>query len=86
MLIVGNNRLSNLNVCLEAAPNFRLSKPQAEKVIKNQLAAIKKHWPYLAEEAALSPIEKNLMWRRQLLNPFIFEGAPKSIAQFDTDD
>ncbi len=86
MLITGENRTSKLNVCLTAASHFRLSKELAEELIEQQLVAIRAHWPSVCEEAGLSPTERNALWRRQLLNPFIFEDAPPKFAQFDSRD
>jgi serine/threonine-protein kinase HipA len=84
MLITGENRMSKLTVCLEAAHHFRLKRNTAEKLIEQQLVAIHKHWPIVSEEAALNPTEQNVLWRRQLLNPFIFEDAPQMLTGFDT--
>lgn len=86
MLITGENRTSKLNVCLAAASHYRLSKEPAEDLIEQQLVAIREHWPDVCEEAGLSPTERNALWRRQLLNPFIFEDAPPKFARFDTRD
>lgn len=76
MFITGENRSSKLIVCLEAAGHFRLSQKRAEEVIEGQLVAIRKHWPAVREEAELTPTEQHMLWGRQILNPFIFEGAP----------
>lgn len=84
MLITGENRMSKLTVCLEAARHFRLNRNKAEKLIEQQLVAIREHWPIVCEEAALNPTEQNALWRRQLLNPFIFEDAPQMLTGFDT--
>lgn len=84
MLITGENRMSRLIVCLEAASQFRLSEKEAEELIEQKLVAMCKHWPAVCEEARLTPTEQNVLWRRQLLNPFVFEGAPRSLTSFDT--
>ena len=86
MLITGDNRMSKLTVCLEAARHFRLSGKAAEELMEQQLVAIREHWPAVFEEAALNPTERSMLWRRQMLNPFIFEDAPKTLAQFGTED
>ncbi len=83
MLITGENRMSKLIVCLEAASQFRLSKKKAEELIERQLVAIHEHWSVVREEAELNPTEQKLLWRRQLLNPFIFEDAPRRLARFE---
>ncbi len=86
MLITGENRMSKLIVCLEAAHHFRLSKMKAEELIEQQLVAIRDHWPMVCEEAGLSLTEQNVLWRRQVLNPFIFEDAPQTLTRFDSND
>lgn len=86
MLIHGENRMSKLIACLEAASHFHLNKKKAEELIEKQLVAIRGYWPVVCEEAGLNRTEQNVLWRRQLLNPFIFEDVPRSLAQFDTSD
>jgi len=83
MLIAGNNRESKLVVCIEAAGQFLLSKSAAEEMIELQLIAIRDQWPTVCEQAELTRIEQNALWRRQILNPFIFEDAPKALARFE---
>lgn len=83
MLITGENRVSKLTVCLEAAGHFLLSGKEAQELIEEQLVAICEHWPVVREEAGLNPTEQKMLWRRQLLNPFIFEDAPRSLARFE---
>jgi serine/threonine-protein kinase HipA len=34
----------------------------------------------VCREADLSEVDRNVLWRRQFLNPFAFEGAPAEIA------
>ncbi|KRA66171.1 hypothetical protein ASD79_02500 [Caulobacter sp. Root655] len=44
MLINGNRRLSQLTICLEAAPQFLLSAEKAREIIDTQLAVIRARW------------------------------------------
>lgn len=83
MLIIGDNRMSKIAVCIEAAGQFLLGKKEAEELIEQQLVAIKNEWPKVCEEAELNPTEQGVLWRRQLLNPFIFEGASKALGRFN---
>jgi serine/threonine-protein kinase HipA len=85
MLITGENRMSQLAVCLKAAPHFLLSKKNAEELIERQLIAIRNEWPAVCDQARLSEVERNVLWRRRFLNPFAFEGAPAALARFSTD-
>jgi len=81
MLIKGESNLSRLALCLEAAPQFHLEPARALLLIEAQVVAICDHWAAVCEEAALSPVERAFLWRRQILNPFAFEGAPASLAR-----
>ena len=74
MLIVGSNRFSKLNVCIEAARHFHLSGDEAYEVIAHQKTIIEENWGAVCDEAKLSEIDRKLFWHRQFLNPFAFEG------------
>ena len=74
MLINGNNNLSKVLHCVEAAHHFLLTKPEAESIIAFQKDVIKTKWDEICSEAGLSEIDKKLLWGRQFLNPFAFEG------------
>ncbi len=72
MLISGNNRMSRIASCLEAAHHFLLGAPQAVAIVEGQLRCIGENWPRVSEEAALSDTDRNLFWGRQFLNPYAF--------------
>lgn len=74
MKIVGDNRFSQLGVCLDAAGVFQLSDEEARAIIDEQLQGIRQHWESVCEEAQLGEAERNTMWGRQLLNPFALQG------------
>jgi len=73
MLISGENRLSNLRSCLDAAPHFLLSEDEAKAIFANQREAIEANWEKVCDEANLSAVDRKLFWKRQFLNPFAFE-------------
>jgi len=73
MLISGNNNLSQLQTCLDSAHNFLLSKEGANSILNSQIAVIEKNWDAICDEAELSIIDKNLLWRRQFLNAWSIE-------------
>lgn len=85
MLILGSNRMSQLAVCLEAAPLFQLTRTEAEKVIKAQLTVVRENWDLVCDEAGLALSERTFFWRRQFLNPFVFEGLEGAIARENRD-
>jgi len=80
MLITGDNRQSRLAVCVAAAAQFQLEQHQAIAIIERQIRVIMGQWTAVCDEAGLGEVDRNLMWRRQFLNPFAFEGAPDPLS------
>ena len=76
MLITGNKRLSQLAVCLEAAPQFLLTQRQAKEIIDRQISTINSEWTTICDEAKLGEADRTFFWHRQFLNPYAFEGLP----------
>lgn len=81
MLITGDDRRSQLATCRKAAGNFKLSESEADGLIAAQVSTIRSAWAAICDEADLSEIDRNAMWRRQVLNPFAFEGLPADLAR-----
>ena len=73
MLISGDNRMSRISACLEAAHHFLLSEKEATAIVEHQISAISKNWNTVCEEAGLSETDRTLLWGRQYLNPFAFD-------------
>jgi serine/threonine-protein kinase HipA len=73
MLISGDVRLSKLAPCLNAAHHFLLTQADAKAVFNKQREAIESHWEQVCDEASLSTVDRKLLWKRQILNPFAFE-------------
>lgn len=80
MLIVGEERASQISVCLKAASCFLLSSEDAIMIARHQITIIQRQWMPICREANLSEVDRNLLWRRQFLNPFAFEGAPTELS------
>lgn len=74
MKISGENNLSKLIFCLEAAHHFQLSQDEAMEIFAHIEIIIRKYWDEICEEAQLTKIDKELLWDRQFLNPFSWEG------------
>lgn len=70
MLISSDTNLSQLNTCLEVANHFLISKEDAHQIFVHQIETIERHWDAVSDEAALSEVDKNLLWGRQFLNPY----------------
>lgn len=73
MLILDNQRMSKILLCIEAAHHFLISKEEAQEIADNQVSIVKRNWSEICNEAELNNIERKLLWHRQFLNPFIFE-------------
>lgn len=73
VLIVGNNKFSQLKTCLAAAHHFQLAKGEAVGIFDKTEATIRDNWDNVCKEAELSPVDKVLLWERQFLNPFSTE-------------
>ena len=73
MRIYGENNQSRLKSCLETAHNFLLTKEEARNIFHGQINAIKQHWDTVCKEAELSEVDKQLLWKRQFLNPYSVE-------------
>ncbi len=74
MKISGDSNLSQLKFCLEVAHHFLLSQKDALGICEHIEGVIHKYWNDVCEEAQLKDIDKKLLWERQFLNPFSFEG------------
>lgn len=74
MLITGNKRLSQLTLCLEAAPQFLLGADRARTLITTQLATIRSNWNQVCDDAGLGEVDRAFLWGRQFLNPFALQG------------
>jgi serine/threonine-protein kinase HipA len=79
MLILGDNRMSQLSVCLAAAPSFLLDADKSKAIVKHQVQSIRDNWDRVCDEAQLMVADRRLFWHRQFLNPFAFFGAPGEI-------
>ncbi|MDA9453727.1 phosphatidylinositol kinase [Bradyrhizobium sp. CCBAU 11445] len=79
MLILGQDRHSQIALCLKGAPSFLLNEAEAVAIVVHQIKTIKDRWSAVCDEAALGQVDRNLFWRRQFLNPYAFIGAPQAI-------
>ncbi len=74
MLISGTNRMSRLDVCLEASRHFLLTEREAVSIIEHQLEIVADSWNTACDQAMLGEVERHLFWNRQFCNPYIFYG------------
>jgi len=81
MLITGQQRASQIALCLKAAPLFLLNNAEAILLATKQVKTIKHSWPAVCDEAKLSKVDRNFLWRRQFLNPYAFLEAPEAVTK-----
>ena len=88
MLISGDNRMSRISACLEAAHHFLLSEKEAVAIVEHQISAIGENWSSVCGEAELADTDRTLLWSRQFLNSFAFddlEGGFAELAKIASD-
>lgn len=71
MLISGQNRMSQLSVCLDAASKFQLTNQEAQEIIEQLKYGINENWERVCDEAKLTAMDRKLLMGRQFLNPSI---------------
>ena len=81
MLISGDNRMSRISACLEAAHHFLLSEKEAVAIVEHQISAIGENWSAVCEEADLTETDRTLLWGRQFLNSFAFDDLEGEFAE-----
>ena len=73
MLIAGEDRMSRISSCLNAAGQFLLSREEAIAIVGHQLTCITGQWDAVCTEAGLTETDRAFLWGRQFLNPYAFE-------------
>jgi serine/threonine-protein kinase HipA len=73
MLIAGEDRMSRISSCLNAAGHFLLSREEAIAIVEHQLTCIIGQWDAVCTEAGLTETDRAFLWGRQFLNPYAFE-------------
>ncbi|MFN2375577.1 MAG: type II toxin-antitoxin system HipA family toxin [Candidatus Binatia bacterium] len=79
MRIVGDESWSRVETCLRAAPAFLLGRERALAMARSQVEGIRNNWSAVCSEAGLTEAERSRFWRRQFLNPFVFEGGAEEL-------
>ncbi|KKC34023.1 type II toxin-antitoxin system HipA family toxin [Devosia psychrophila] len=79
MLIIGDDRMSRIMSAVGAATRFQLSREQALEIAQAQIEVIRTRFGDVCDEAGLSEVDRELLWRRQFLNPFAFDSVPAEL-------
>ena len=74
MRIYGHERRSQLLPCLASAHKYLLAEDEAMHIMRHQISAIRTRWETVCDEARLADSDRQLLWRRQILNDLAFEG------------
>ena len=80
MLISGDNRMSRISSCLDAAHHFLLSPSEAQAIVADQITAIGSNCLAVCEEAELNETDGLMLTTRQFLNPFGFYDLDGNVA------
>jgi serine/threonine-protein kinase HipA len=73
MLIIKDNNKSQIASCLDAAPNFLLTRKEAVNLVESQIKSIVKNWNTVCESGKVHLVDKKLFASRQFLNLYAFE-------------
>lgn len=63
---------SQLRLARAVAADFGVTDRQADAMIEEILAVIQGEWDLACDEATLTRTERDALWRREILNPYIF--------------
>ena len=75
MLIVGEQRSSQIATCLAAVAQFHMAADEAVEIVARQIETIAANWKPLCAEAGLGQVDQPAACGgRQFLNPFAFYG------------
>ena len=66
------SRASQFSVCVAAAADYGLSRPEAKQIIHRTVWTIEEHWRDAADAAGLGEADRNLLWKRSVLNKSVF--------------
>lgn len=66
------SRGSRFAVCVAAAADYGLSRPEAKTIVDQIVSTIEAQWADAADVAGLSQAERNALWRRSILNRSTF--------------
>ncbi len=69
-------RASQLWLCREVAPNFLLGASEADAIIERVVTTIRADWVEVCDQARLTRVERDSLWEREVLNPYVFYDQP----------
>ncbi len=73
MALLDGKSQSTLALCREAAHKFNLNPQRAKEEVESLEHVIQSNWNQVCDEAQMTETEKRFFWKRQFLNPSIYE-------------
>lgn len=68
-------RYSQLAGCVSRSSTYQLTESDAQEIVDHQVETITDKWAEVCDEAELTKVQRESMWRKQFLNPFAFEDS-----------
>jgi serine/threonine-protein kinase HipA len=65
-------RAATFTTCIDAAPDYGLTRAQARDMINRQVTITEDNWAEVCDLARLTALERDTMYRKQILNPYAF--------------
>jgi serine/threonine-protein kinase HipA len=62
------SRASQFSVCVAAAADYGLSRPEAKQIVARIVSEIEDHWSETADAVGLRAADRDLLWKRSILN------------------
>ena len=66
------SRASQFSVCVAAAADYGLSRPEAREIVDRTVSTIQHQWRDAADTTRMSEADRNLLWKRSILNGSVF--------------
>lgn len=66
------SRASQFSVCVSAAADYGLSRPQAREVVDRIVSMIETQWLDASDAVGMSEADRNAVWKRSILNRSVF--------------
>ncbi len=66
------SRGSQFAVCVSAAADYGLSRPEAKEIVDHIVSTIQAQWLDVADAVGLSEADRNALWKRSILNRSVF--------------
>ena len=66
------SRASQFSVCVAAAADYGLSRPEAREIVDRTVSTIEDQWRDAADTTGMSEADRNLLWKRSILNRSVY--------------